>query len=84
MQKSNSLVDFIKGKESSYKQNIEIIGNKIAIVENIDSIIEYSQESIRLSVEKNHVIISGCDLKLENYREKSVYIKGKINKIIFE
>ncbi len=84
MQKENSLISFIKGKENNYKQNIEIIGNKIAIVENIDSIIEYSEESVRLLVEKKHVVILGCDLRLDNYSDKSVFIKGKISKIIFE
>ena len=84
MRNESSLIGFIKGKVTNYKQNIEIIGNKIAIVENIDSIIEYSEESIRLLVEKKYILICGCGLRLDNYSDKSVIIKGRISKIIFE
>ena len=67
MHSGSSFINFIKGIENNYNQNIEIIGNKIAIVENIDSIIEYTEESIRLAIEKKYVVILGCNLKLDNY-----------------
>ncbi len=84
MQNKKSVFDFIRGIDGGYKQSIEIIGNEVAVVENITSIIEYSEQSIRLLVGKKYVLIIGDRLELSGYSDKSVYIKGEISKIIFE
>ena len=82
--RNNSILEFIKGWDGGYKHSIEIVGNEIAIVENVTSLIEYSEHTIRLLAGKKHVVINGNNLQLNGYREKSVYVKGNINGIFFE
>lgn len=84
MQNKKSVFDFIRCLDDGYKQSIEIIGNETVIIENITSIIEYSEQSMRILVGKKHILINGDRLELNGYSDKSVYINGKINSIFFE
>ena len=84
MQNKKSVFDFIRNIDGGYKQSIEIIGNETVIIENITSIIEYSEQSMRILVGKKHILINGDRLELNGYSDKSVYINGKINSIFFE
>ena len=84
MQNKKSVFDFIRNIDDGYKQSIEIIGNETVIIENITSIIEYSEQSMRILVGKKHILINGDRLELNGYSDKSVYINGKINSIFFE
>ena len=80
----NRLYNFVKGASNDIDKNtIEIIGGNRVIIENVDSIVKYSEYVISVSVADKTVDIIGSDLILNNYCKDVIVIKGKIITISF-
>ncbi len=89
MEKSLRIMNFIKGIEqinpkTSVKGSIEVVGDNRVIVEKADSILEYTDSSIRLDMSGKTVVITGAFLGLYDYSERNIVIDGKIKSISFE
>ncbi|MBP3337756.1 MAG: YabP/YqfC family sporulation protein [Clostridia bacterium] len=55
--------------------------NREVQIENYKSVIEYTQENVRLGAKKYEINISGEELTIVCITDEQIYIKGKIAKI---
>ncbi|MDD2417711.1 MAG: YabP/YqfC family sporulation protein [Oscillospiraceae bacterium] len=62
----------------SNASRIELIGNKRAVVDGCQGIVEYSDELIRLQTESGMVRFTGSQLSISNLTEDSAIIEGNI------
>lgn len=63
---------------------INITGNRIILIENFKSIVDYQEDHIRIKTRKMFLTILGSKLSVEYYNQEEIKILGKINKIEFE
>lgn len=63
--------------------NIELLGNKEAIVEGCKGILEYDENTIRLNLGKQSVRFGGIDLTLKCMNSDNVIIHGVITTVEF-
>lgn len=63
--------------------NIEIKGNREILIENYKSIIEYTNDRIRLKLKGMQMSIEGNNLCIEYYTRESMQITGRIKEIKF-
>lgn len=63
---------------------IELFGNSKMFVEGKYSILEYSEEFIKLKLGKNNMQVYGNSLMLHNVNAEGFIITGKISQIDFE
>ncbi len=61
--------------------HIEIAGNREIIIEGCKGIIDYTEESIKLSAGKYAILIIGKNLEIKNLFDESIIINGFIIKI---
>ena len=85
----SGISSFLFGKKQlienlMYDETIEVIGNNKIIVENTGKILEYKTDLVRLGVAKRVITISGGNLRLNDYSDKSIVIDGIIKNISFE
>jgi sporulation protein YqfC len=60
---------------------INVYGNESALVENYQSIIEYSQEQIKLQGKHIKLLIAGKELWIDRFTKEDCKICGKIEKV---
>lgn len=60
---------------------INIYGNETALVENYQSIIEYSQNQIKLQGKHIKLLIEGEDLLIDRFTEDDCKIYGRIEEV---
>lgn len=63
--------------------NIELLGNREAIIEGCKGILEYDENTIRLNLGKLSVKFSGIDLCLKCMNTENVIVEGNITSIEF-
>ncbi len=63
--------------------NIELYGNKEAIIEGCECVADYSAEFIKIDIGKMYLKISGRDLVIESYIYKQIDVKGEIISLEF-
>ncbi len=82
---SAGVVNFVKGEDNvSNSPSIEIIGNKRVVIEQMKSILEYENDSVRVTAGGITVSVSGKKLTLNNYTDGVIVIDGIIKKISFD
>lgn len=74
----------IKKPLTNLDGSIEIIGSNRVIVEDIMSIVEYSEEHIIIDIGSRMLNIFGQSLEIYDYFNKSLIIDGKVNSVTFE
>lgn len=62
---------------------IELLGNREAVVEGCKGILEYDENIIRLSINKLEVKFYGNDLSIRNLNSENIVINGNIHNIEF-
>lgn len=67
--------------ELSLSSRIEIIGNREAVVQGSNGVIEYTNESIRIRMDDLSVQFYGQKLSIEGLTQDSLEIKGEIQRI---
>ncbi|WMJ23521.1 YabP/YqfC family sporulation protein [Paludicola sp. MB14-C6] len=79
----NSLIKaFINVKEDIVAHSqIEIVGNKEAVIQGAKGIIEYTDELIRINLENLEVDFYGQKLTIESLSQDSLEIKGIIQRV---
>ena len=63
--------------------HIELFGNREAIVNQCEGIIEYSEERIKLNMGKNTILFCGSDLCMKAYGSSQAVLSGNILTIEF-
>lgn len=63
---------------------IEIVGDSKVIIENVKSILEYENESVRVDIETHTVNVKGNALTLNNYTDNVMVISGIIQGVLLE
>ncbi len=63
--------------------HIELFGNREAIVNECEGIIEYSEKRIKLNIGKNTILFCGSDLCMKEYGSSQAVISGNILTIEF-
>lgn len=79
-EKFQAAMEFPKELLKNYSR-VTVIGGEDVWIENYKSILEYSEELIRLS---NNISIYGQDLSVEEISSEDILIIGKIKTIEFE
>ena len=79
-QKIQAAMEIPKELLKNYSR-VTIIGGEDVWIENYKSILEYSEDLIRLS---NNICIYGQDLSVEEINSEDIFIIGKIRNIEFE
>lgn len=62
---------------------IELCGNKQLYIENYKSIIEYTEDFIKLRLKTSMLSIEGKNLVIEKYSKEELYITGRFQNIKF-
>ena len=68
--------------ESGYR--IEMIGNRKAIIDGCDGVVDYGEEKIEFKIGRMTACISGRQLKLVNLREDGAMVEGFISSLVYE
>ena len=63
--------------------HIELFGNREAVVNGCEGILEYSEEKIKINMGKNTILFSGCDMCMREYGPSRAKITGMIASIEF-
>ncbi|MBR3589176.1 MAG: YabP/YqfC family sporulation protein [Clostridia bacterium] len=63
--------------------HIELFGNREAIVNQCEGILEYSEERIKLNLGKNTILFCGSDLCMKEYGTSQAVLSGNILTIEF-
>lgn len=64
--------------------HMELFGQKELIIEDAKSILEYSEELVRIQAKGQKVLIQGQQLRVDMFLEKVMIVRGKISTISFE
>lgn len=62
---------------------LDIQGQECLVVENYESIIEYTEVKIRLQAKGYRIQIEGKELVIEYFSEDEMKVSGKLEKITF-
>ena len=86
MQKQTPIRDFIRGVGAaagsvSDSSNVEIIGKKRVVVEEVKKIVEYREDTVLMVAGKYTVSVEGGRLVLNNYGDKTLVIDGDIDSV---
>ena len=63
--------------------HIELLGNNQLILDGGFSIIEYTEENVKLKIKKGYVLIYGTELIINNINDENLLITGKIISLEF-
>ncbi len=63
--------------------HIELLGNREAVVNSCEGILEYSDSRIKINMGKNDVLFSGSDLCIKEYGTAHATITGEIMTVEF-
>ena len=69
--------------EQASVARIELFGNKKALIEGCNGILEYSSEKIKLDTGKKAVVFSGLNLSMRDFNLVELSISGDIMSIEF-
>lgn len=71
------------GFEDIVCTGLDIQGQECLVVENYESIIEYTEVKIRLQAKGYRIQIEGKELVIEYFSEDEMKVSGKLEKILF-
>lgn len=63
--------------------HIELFGNREAVVNGCEGILEYSEEKIKINMGKNTILFCGCDMCMKEYGSSQAKITGIIASVEF-
>lgn len=87
--KAKRKINFIETKSSLINSQMitgahfEIFSNREIVLEGCRKILDYTNEYIKLQLEKGTVIICGQKLQIVNFEAENILIKGLISNIEF-
>ncbi|MBM7623155.1 sporulation protein YqfC [Sporohalobacter salinus] len=94
MSKDRKITEKIKNKFADFFEmpkdivldapQISMIGNMDLVLKNHRGIIEYTQEKIRVRINKGQVVICGEELIIANLTKEMVSVKGQIVDVSFK
>lgn len=87
MKKLNDIKDNLKERTYDafyYNSDIEIIGNKRAIIENCKHIIECNDIMVKIHTVFFVITVWGSNLSISDYNKENVIINGKIFSVEIE
>ena len=65
-------------KEDTLKGNIELYGNKQAIIEGAKGVVDYSEDFLKIDLGNICLKITGTNLVIESFIYEQVDVKGEI------
>ena len=65
-------------KEETLKGNIELYGNKQAIIEGAKGVVDYSEDFLKIDLGNICLKITGTNLVIESFIYEQVDVKGEI------
>lgn len=80
----NSVKDFLakKFKRYSYTESyVTVSGVDEVLLENVSDVFECNEIMVRVKAASNEIIVWGERLKIENYVNNSVVVRGKISSV---
>ncbi len=70
-------------KEDSVKGNVELYGNKRAIIEGCKGVVDYNEEFLKIDLGNITLKVTGRDLVIESYIYEQIDLKGEIVSVEF-